>query len=145
MRQYLISIISAAVLSAVAQTVSPNNWTKYINIITGIMIVSVIAAPVFEISKIDLFSDFSYSYDVDEYAQKKAVITELEKKVSEDAANRLKNEFSWEFKVNTMLDVNENYEIESVKEMTVWPAKEKKRVKAFLQKIYSPQKILFQN
>ena len=145
MNAYLIKVISAAVLSAITQSLAPEKWKKYLNAITGIMIISVIVSPIFELKKIDLFSDFTYNSSIDEYAQKKAVCKELEKRVSEDAANRLKTQLGGEYKVETTLEVNNDYEIVGVKEMRIWTKEKRQQAKKVLESIYSPQKISFLN
>ncbi len=144
MQEYLIRLISAAVLSGVAQAVTPEKWKKYLNVIAGVMLINVIASPIFELRKIDLFSGFSYSDSIDEFAQKKAVVKELEKAVAEDSVKRLKESLGRDCTVEVVLDVNDMYEIESVKEMRVWMHGEINQAKAILQKVYCPGKILFQ-
>ena len=61
MREYMITVIGGAVLAALAHTVSPEKWTKYIKIVTGIMIVSIIVSPVSVMIHGDIFSDFEES------------------------------------------------------------------------------------
>ncbi len=143
MDKYLTTLITAAVLSAVAKNVSPERWQKYISIITGIMLVSVIVSPVFEFAGVDLFSEFSYSEETDMFAQYKAVKEELEKRVAEDARARLEENLPGEYKVQAELFVNENNEIEGVKEMIVWTKEKEAPVKEILGTVYSPQKISF--
>lgn len=143
MDKYLTTLITAAVLSAVAKNVSPERWQKYIGVITGIMLVSVIVSPLFEIAKIDLFEEFSYESGTNMLAQYEAVKEELEKRVSEDAANRLKEELGGEYRVQAKLEVNENNEIEGVKEMIVWTREKEAPVRRILGAVYSPQKISF--
>ena len=143
MDKYLTTLITAAVLSAVAKNVSPERWQKYISIITGIMLVSVIVSPLFEIAKVDLFEEFSYADETNMFAQHEAVKVELEKRVSEDAKKRLTNELGGEYKVEVRLFVNENNEIEGVEEMIVWTKEEEAPVKRILGAVYSPQKISF--
>ena len=143
MDKYLTTLITAAVLSAVAKNMSPRRWQKFISIITGIMLVSVIVSPVFEIAGVDLFSEFSYSDETDMFAQHKEVKAELEKRVSEDAEKRLRDKLQGEYKVETKLLINSNYEIEGVKEMIVWTKEKKNPVREILGTVYSPQKISF--
>ena len=143
MDRYLTTLISAAILSAVAKNVSPERWQKYIRLITGIMLVSVIVSPMFELAKIDLFEEFSYIDETNMLAQHEAVKEELEKRVSEDATNRLSKELGGQYRVQTDLLVNENNEIEGVKEMIVWTKEKEAPVTKILGAVYSPQKISF--
>ncbi len=143
MDKYLTTLITAAVLSAVAKNVSPERWQKYISVITGIMLVSVIVSPLFEFAKVDLFEEFSYTEETNMLAQHEAVKEELEKRVSEDAKNRLANELGGEYRVETKLLINKNNEIEGVKEMIVWTREKEAPVRRILGAVYSPQKISF--
>ena len=145
MQRYLIMVISAAVLSAVAGTLSPEKWRKYLNAVTGIMIMSVIVSPVYDLKTTDLFSDYSYNSELDMNAQKKAVCDELKIRVSEDAKQRIKQELGNECNVEVQLELNNKYEIEGVKEITVWTKSKKREIKQLLQKVYSPGKISFRN
>lgn len=143
MDKYLTTLITAAVLSAVAKNVSPERWQKYISVITGIMLVSVIVSPLFEFARIDLFKEFAYTEEINMLAQHEAVKEELEKRVSEDAKNRLTNELGGEYRVETELLINKNNEIEGVKEMIVWTKEKEAPARKILGTVYSPQKISF--
>lgn len=143
MNDYMITVIGSAVLSAIALMLSPDKWRKYVKAVTGIMIISVIISPVAALRGIDLFSGYEYSDAIDENAQKTAVREELEKRVAQDAAEKLSAEFGITAKVSVKLKVNENYEIEGVEEITVWTEKQAERIRQRLNEIYSPQKISF--
>lgn len=143
MHQYMTTIITSAIIAALTQVLSPSRWKKYIGIVTGIMIISAIAAPIFDIKKIDFFSNYSYEDSIDTNVQKKQVCSELEKRVSEDAAERLKKELGEKCDVTVSLSVNDNYEICGVKEMTVWIKRNREKAKNILQEVYSPEKIYF--
>ena len=122
MKQYMITVMASAVLSALAQLVSPEKWVKYIRIICGIMIISVIAAPIGELRKIDIFGDYPAKESLDMNAQKKAVIEEMQSRVSDDVEKRVSDEFSENIKAEVKLKINDNYEIEGVDEINIWEA-----------------------
>lgn len=143
MNNYMITVIGSAVLAALALMLAPDKWRKYVKVVTGIMIISVIISPVAALRGIDLFSGYEYSYTVDENAQKTAVREELERRVAKDAEERLSDEFGITAGVDVKLKVNKNYEIEGVEEITVWTEKQAERIRQRLNEIYSPQKILF--
>lgn len=141
----MMTVIGSAVLAALAQVISPEKWQKYIKIVTGIMIISVIIAPVYELKGIDIFSGFEYESDIDEYAQKKAVAAELERRISEDVVLRIKNELGVGVRAEAAVSLNENYEIEGVEEISVWTDQSREKIRQILQEVYSPQKISFQD
>lgn len=145
MKEYMTAVIGSAVLSALAQLVSPQRWAKYVRLVCGIMIVSVIASPIAEFKRIDIFDIEKYNGELDINAQKKAVISEMERKVAEDISVRIAEEFSEEAQVGVRLCVNDKYEIEGVDEISVWISTKREKIRRRLSQIYSPEKISFHN
>ena len=45
MKSYIITVIGAALLSALAEIISPEKWRGYVKIITGLVVISSIIAP----------------------------------------------------------------------------------------------------
>ncbi len=145
MKQYMITVMASAVLSALAQLVSPEKWAKYIRIICGIMIISVIAAPIGELRKIDIFGDYPAEEQLDMNAQKKAVIEEMQSRISGDVEKRVSDEFSENIKAEVKLKINDSYEIEGVDEINIWEAVKREKIRQRLFQVYAPEKILFHN
>ena len=145
MKDYIISIIGGAVLASLANTVSPDKWTKYVKIITGLMIISIIISPGAKLLDTDIFEDYETAIEIDMNAQKKAVISELEKKISDDIKTRILNEFSENTEVKASLNVNDNYEIEGVNEISIWNAKNTKLIENRMNEVYSPSVISFRD
>lgn len=145
MREYMITVIGGAVLAAIAHMVAPEKWAKYIKIVTGIMIVSIIISPGAELIGSDIFAEYEYSCEIDENAQKKAVITEMETRIAADVEERILSEYSESITADVVLNINDSYEIEGVEEIKIWNAKNKESIKKRLTEVYAPSKIYFHN
>ena len=45
MKEYIITIIGATLLSAMAGIIAPEKWRSYVQVITGLVIISCIISP----------------------------------------------------------------------------------------------------
>ena len=52
MKEYIITIIGATLLSAMAGIIAPEKWRSYVQVITGLVIISCIISPVTAIVKV---------------------------------------------------------------------------------------------
>lgn len=138
-----MTVLGCTLLSALAQFVSPEKWTKYIRLVCGIMIIGVIASPIIEIRQADIFDFESKSELLDEFAMKKEVVEALEKRLCEDMKERVLRELSTEIEVKVKINVNENYEIEGVGETDIWTTEKREEIYRVISQEYAPQKILF--
>ena len=145
MREYMITVIGGAVLAALAHTLSPEKWTKYIKIVTGIMIVSIIVSPVSVMIHGDMFSDFEESTYIEENLHEKAVISQTEQKLSEDVVSRIKSELGEDITAEVILAVSDVMQVEGVDIIKVWNGQNRERIKKILTEVYSPSEISFQD
>jgi len=145
MKAYMMTVIGSAVLCAVVLIMSPEKWKKYIKVVTGMMIMSVIISPVAELRGMDLFMDYEFSDEVDVNLQKKTVKAELEKRIEEDIKLRISDEFGITVSPEVTVGVNENFEITGVEEIKLWTETGREKIRRRLEEVYSPQKILFGN
>lgn len=122
MREYIIVIASAAILSVFADMLSPEQWRKYVKIVTGFVIISVIIAPIAKIKNMDLLSemDFENSVTINEadYSNR-WVIDEFERLVEEDIRDRIKNEYGKESSVRVTVRVNNEDKIEKIENVRI--------------------------
>lgn len=141
MKQYIITIIGAAVLCGAAHLLTPVNWVKYVKIITGLVILSIIASPIAEIKNINIFSDFSVpKSELNESLQIDTISTELEKRINQDIEERIKNEFFCEATAKSTVSVNENNEITGVSHIKIITKAEPARLTERLCEIYGIEK-----
>lgn len=117
MREYIITVIGATLLSAAANILSPEKWRKYISVITGFVIISCIIAPVSELVNVDIFAGFDDFYEekTDYEAVEKSIITNgLAEGVEADIEERFKNEFGETVTADAELEINANGEIAGI-------------------------------
>lgn len=117
MKEYILTIIGASLLSSITNIISSEKWKPYIRIVTGLVVISVILAPVAAIRNINIFSDFKIpeEYIVQgESRQHAEVAEELIKKIGSDVEERLKNEFNINAEAEVTLKLNSELKIERV-------------------------------
>ena len=93
MKQYIITIIGATLLSAMANILSPDTWRKYISVITGFIIISCIISPISKLAKVDIFSGFDDFYeDRTDYAavERDIILSRLKISICSDIEARFK-------------------------------------------------------
>ena len=61
MKSYIISIAVCTVICAVVNMLTPENWKKYVGVVTGLVITLSIASPIIGIFGNDFLSEFSYT------------------------------------------------------------------------------------
>ncbi|MCX7715226.1 MAG: stage III sporulation protein AF [Clostridia bacterium] len=137
MKEYITVIVGAALLSVFADIVSPEQWRKYIKIITGLVIISVIIAPVAKMRNIDLSFDVDDNFTIEETgSQKKLVADELRRLVQNDAKQKIKEKYGLDADVKASIKLNENMEIERVEKMIVYIDNPPETLKAYIAEIY---------
>lgn len=140
MREYIISIAGAALLSGIARILSPAGWEKYIKIITGLIIISVIAAPIGAFREVNIFSEFTLPESgIEENVQIKTIGAELKAKVEEDINNRVWTEFSEEANSEVTIGINDKNEITGVLSITVKTNADESRLRKRLCEIYGTE------
>ena len=96
MKEYIITIIGATLLSAMAGIIAPEKWRSYVQVITGLVIISCIISPVTAIVKSDIFDGFdSVQENIPDSSnmQTELVIEELKNRINEDIKARMEKEF----------------------------------------------------
>lgn len=122
MKQYIITIIGATLLSAMANILSPDSWRKYISVITGFIIISCIISPISKLAKVDIFSGFDEFYeDRTDYAavERDIILSRLKTSICSEIEARFKKEFDENVEAEVELYVNENNEIERISHIII--------------------------
>ncbi len=141
MKGYIITIIGASLLSGIAHILAPASWVKYVKLITGLVILSVIASPLTSISKINLFSDFSIEEnEIDENIQINTIAKELEARIEADIKDRIKTEFFSEAEAEVKIALNENNEISGVTHIKIITDAEKEKIISRMCEVYGIDK-----
>ena len=139
MRAYILTVIGAAVLSSFASILTPDKWRKYVGVITGLVIISCIIAPISRLTKEDLFSGFGAIEESEQYSEnlRKRIVREvLEKRVGEDLSARLLNEFNADVRSEVKISINENNEITAISSVRIKGIKPEGRITARICEIY---------
>lgn len=147
MKAYIISIAATTVISAVITMITPEKWSKYVSVVTGLVVMVCIAQPIVSLMRTDVFEIFSYNYEHDEsegekvlYAQIK---TELEKRICTDAISRIKSEFGKTCDVATEVLVKESGEVAGVKSILVYGDKIDTIVIGRLREVYGAEEVKY--
>ncbi len=123
MKSYIISIAAASVISAITSMIAPEKWSKYVGIVTGLVITLCIGRPILEIMKAEVFEGIKFehssvgSYSHEEY--RKEVISELQDRIAADVKSRLKEEFNKECDVEVTLRLNARNEITGIEDFVI--------------------------
>lgn len=122
-KTYILTVAGAAVLSAVASAITPDAWTKYIRLITGLVILCCITMPVLKLINTDIsfkvpdnaYEDLEYN----EMSNTSLIEDELTKRIEEDIIARMKNEYNKNITAKVSISINGNNEIEGVESITI--------------------------
>ncbi len=126
MREYIMSIIGAAVLAFFTNLAAEPSSRQYIKTITGILVAAAIIAPFAQIFNADILSSFEIPDNVteelsdtsDEYIREQ-LAAELRREVGADATARLSAEFGIDAGVTAAIEQNAEGQIERVTGLTI--------------------------
>ena len=124
MKEYIITIIGATLLSAMAGIIAPEKWRSYVQVITGLVIISCIISPVTAIVKSDVFDGFD------------SVIEELKNRINEDVKARMEKEFKLSVTAECEIMVNDEGEITGVDSVRVYGDKLTDRARSRICEVY---------
>lgn len=138
MKTYIITIIGATLLSAYAANLAPQSWRKYVQIITGLVLIICILSPLKSLVGADIFGEFDISElrIAEGKTQTELIVQELSQKVEADAEERLMREFNLQVTAKAEISVNDRGEIEGVKAIRVSGDKLSAAAKARLCEVY---------
>lgn len=141
MKNYVMMIAGGAVLSAFADIIVPSAWKKYIRVITGFILLTVIMNPVLKINGIDMLNGFC-AEDIDYTPMSDMVAEQLERNICEDIQSRLKTEFGIDAQAEASVSINDEGLIDCVDEIIVYTScTEEDTVKSRLYEVYGAEKI----
>lgn len=139
MKAYIITIIGATLLSAMAGIMSPEKWRGYVQVITGLVIISCIISPASAIVKSDIFDSFdSVEQNIaeSENLQTDLVMEELKKRINDDIRARMQKEFNLSVTADSDIRVNEEGAIEGVDSVRIYGDKLTDRARSRLCEVY---------
>lgn len=147
MKEYIISIAAASVISAVTEMIAPESMAKYIKIVTGLIVAVCIAQPVINITKSDILTDISYNTEkTADYGEKflrNRVKNELESEIGADVQLRLKEEFNKDCTAKVDAAISENGEITGVGRILVYGEKIDFTAVGRLRELYGAEEVKY--
>ena len=144
MRTYLMNLAGAIIVTAFSDVLLPDKWSKYVKIITGLIIISAIATPVKDKINFDISSYLSESEQLSQQGEeysKKLVANELERKINEDCELRILEEFNIDSKVLCTISINEKNEITGIEEINIIAQNVGKEVVSRINEVYAPKEV----
>ena len=134
MKEYIITIIGATLLSAMAGIIAPEKWRSYVQVI-----ISCIISPVTAIVKSDIFDGFdSVQENIADSSnmQTELVIEELKNRINEDIKARMEKEFKLSVTAECEIMVNDEGEITGVDSVRVYGDKLTDRARSRICEVY---------
>ena len=114
MKGYIISICLSAIIASLADIISPKEHQKYIRILLGFLMLSVILSPLPGIKKIKLEPLKSQIAD-NTAVFSDGISKKLKENVESDISERLKGEFGIVCDAEVLLEIDEQHKIRGVK------------------------------
>lgn len=146
-KSYILSVAVAAVVSSVISMLSPQKWSKYVGIITGLAVVICIGQPVFSLLDADLFENIEIQTEQTKTNGSNILNSEIKKelalKLEEDITKRLMEEFRLRVAVKAEIAVNIAGQIEGVDKITVFGDKPDAAAIGRIRDIYGAREIIY--
>lgn len=140
MKEYIITVAVAAVVAAIADVLAPKNWSKYIRVIVGFLILSVILAPIARFKDVEILSPTG-TYNINDEPLKDRVAEQLRKNIEKDIEERILDEFDLDARVRVEIDIDENRDIKGVRAIQIKTWKNPDGMIERLKNIYGCDKI----
>lgn len=140
MREYILSVATAAVISALSEVLIPKSWQKYAGLLTGALLLLTLIKPLMTFRGINLpeFTVPEIAYT--EYDTSSEIKKALELNIEGDIKERLKTEFKTVVNADVRVSTDEDDNITGVLEIAL-DIKESPKIGARLYEIYAPEKI----
>lgn len=142
MKEYIVLIAVASVITAVAEILAPEKWRGYIRVVTGFLILAVLISPVKKIKNTDIFVPDD-KLEMSETTVLDVVARELCRNVEKDIEERILSEFGKTATATCQIDLNEEHKIKGVKKITISIKKVPDGLLNRLKEIYGCENIEF--
>ena len=109
-------------MSAFAAVMAPKAWYKYVQLVTGVVILISITSPVIKPTNSDFTFEMPSNYvntEDNEELNKNLIINELSRRIEEDIENRVKRDYNSHINAQVKILVNDKEEIEGVEEIRI--------------------------
>lgn len=147
MKAYIISIAVSTVISAAVTMITPEKWSKYVSIVTGLVVTVCIAQPIINLVNADVFEGFTYKAGHSRSEGEKVLYSqikeELEKRIADDAKQRLETEFGKTCEAQAGVTMTENGEVAGVKTIFIYGDKIDAVVIGRLREVYGAEEVKY--
>lgn len=147
MKSYIMSVAVTSVISAVMNIITPEKWSKYVGMVTGLVITICISGPIISFMNADMFVEIgevsSKVTAESENILKEEVQSELEKRIEEDIESRLKSEFALNVTANAEMSANEKGEISGVRRIVLQGDKPDAVVMGRIYEVYEAEEVKY--
>ncbi len=121
---------------------APKDWEKYIRIIIGFLILSVIIAPIAKFKNMAILPTQS-SFEVSDAPLLDSVAETLRQNIEKDIEDRLLDEFDLKAAATAEIDVDEEHRIKGVRAIGIYAAYMPQGAENRLREIYGCDRIEF--
>ena len=144
MKSYLLNVVCAVLISMFCNILLPKEWGKYVKIITGLMIIGAILAPMnLKFS----FDELNFENEKAEFEQQagqysnELIKEELKKRIEEDAEKRIFEEFNKNVRVNAEIQTNSDNEITGIEKIEISGENIDGKITKRIRQIYNPTEV----
>lgn len=143
MKIYLMKIVGAVLICVFTDIALPEKWSKYIKIITGLIIISTIASPLEKPLNLNFKEYFKASEKLEQTGEEyqiSLIKKEFEKNVSNDIKNRIYDEFKKEISADVVVSLNDENKISGIKKIEL-KGEINDEILNRINEIYAPKEI----
>ncbi len=146
MKAYILKVIGAAMLASVSEFAVPKEWKKYMRLVTGFILISVLMLPLTQkIPDTDFFSQFEMTSDLKtdgEQALYKNIKEQFESDIAEDITKRISDEFGKNIKAKVEVKTTSDGKIEKVERIELF-SKRDEEIEKRMKFVYGTDEIIW--
>ena len=145
MKVFILKIVGAALLCSFSEHLVPEGWQKYMKLISGLIIISVLISPFTEKNSLKLFDGFnpdSTYTDRGEEILFDEIKKELKKRVEDDIHLRVSEEFSEDVTAKVTIKTTPDGKIEKVQKI-VLTGSENDNISERLKFVYGTEEVIW--
>lgn len=146
MKAYILKVIGAAMLASVSEFAVPKEWKKYMRLVTGFILISVLMLPLTQkIPDTDFFSQFEMTSDLKtdgEQALYKNIKEQFESDIAEDITKRISDEFGKNIKAKVEVKTTSDGKIEKVEQIELF-SKRDEEIEKRMKFVYGTDEIIW--
>ncbi len=144
MKEYLMRIIGAVLICVFADMLLEEKWSKYIKIITGLIIISAISTPLQKPLNLDFKEYFNETKKLEADGTQYSLVLireELEKSLENDINSRFIEEFNQDIKAQVDVSLNDENKISGVEKINLIGSINQKMIDR-INEVYAPKEVL---